>query len=189
MLPKLTKLSCLYDRFDESYSIKRKIALQDYLRILVKIPVIREKSDAFRTFIDMPYEAKKLYDEVLDYMIRIETEGKYDYEDDYRSRGSLLEVSLHVNEGNPQPLIEEDTSADQEQPDDAVAIEQSVYTSPERDIGGFSKAKPAPATAPAAAVVSPVPEIAQPEWEEQTMSGEEKSAEQSEGGNQDDSRS
>lgn len=54
------------NRFDESYGIKRKTDLQDYLRVLAKTPIIREKSEAFQAFIDMPQEALDLQQEEMD---------------------------------------------------------------------------------------------------------------------------
>lgn len=44
------------NKFDESYSLHRKNALQDYLRILAKTPLVKNKFETFHEFLEIPLE-------------------------------------------------------------------------------------------------------------------------------------
>jgi hypothetical protein len=53
-------LSRLYSpRFDDSYSLNRRNSLQEYLRLLCKIPTVRTKFESFREFLEMPIDKIK----------------------------------------------------------------------------------------------------------------------------------
>lgn len=62
-------------RFDDSYSLHRRIALQEYLRIVSKIPYVRHRFRCFDEFVECPVEK----DEVPEETINQPAEGKSFY--------------------------------------------------------------------------------------------------------------
>lgn len=105
MLPNLPKKRWFekqrwLNRFDESYGIKRRLELQDFMRILAKSSIIREKSAAFRSFISMPEDASRLQQEELDaYLVSDEQkfEGGNSFSSDHHYRDSILDTPLGVS--------------------------------------------------------------------------------------------
>lgn len=116
-----------FNRFDETYGIKRRVALQDYMRTLAKMPQIKERSDAFITFLEMPPEVRKVYEAVIQEciqyrgMVEEKNEGVMFFREDepiedfrYRLRDSVLEVPLQTDfddNGEPIPRPGQDMGA------------------------------------------------------------------------------
>eukprot|EP01031_Cornospumella_fuschlensis_P030230 gene30230-36533_t len=110
-----------FNRFDETYGIKRRIALQDYMRTLAKMPQIKERSEAFVSFLEMPPEVRQVYEAVIQEciqyrgMIEEKSEGVMFFREDepienfsHRLRDSILEVPLQTDfDENGDPIATE----------------------------------------------------------------------------------
>lgn len=53
------------NRFDDSYSLHRRIALQEYLRIVAKIPYVRHRFRSFDEFVECPVEKDEITEEMV----------------------------------------------------------------------------------------------------------------------------
>lgn len=153
------------NKYDESYGIKRRMELQDYMRSLAKIDIVREQSFAFRSFISMPEAAQKLMQDQIDEQEGLgagnvsnpapTTEKRLQY------RNSFLEVDLNVefdDEGNPVPPTqstaashaifpivegeEESTPITEEDASPSVHVEKRVGLDSDDDSGEESPLQP-----------------------------------------------
>ncbi|RYH20643.1 hypothetical protein EON65_22870 [archaeon] len=159
-----------FNRFDETYGIKRRVALQDYMRTLAKIPQIKERSEAFVTFLEMPPEVRKVYEAVIQEciqyrgMVEEKNEGVMFFREDepiedfsHRLRDSILEVPLQTDfDDNGEPIqlegqgdvdysgsngVEEDIGEDGKS-----AGDYTIYTISEDNGGGAEQEEESPGT-------------------------------------------
>eukprot|EP00599_Poterioochromonas_sp_BG-1_P006706 CAMPEP_0173145100 /NCGR_PEP_ID=MMETSP1105-20130129/7610_1 /TAXON_ID=2985 /ORGANISM="Ochromonas sp., Strain BG-1" /LENGTH=492 /DNA_ID=CAMNT_0014058873 /DNA_START=16 /DNA_END=1497 /DNA_ORIENTATION=- len=75
------------NKFDESYSLHRKNALQDYLRLLAKTPIVKNRFQSFREFLEIPIEKIKeqcedfdAESEQIDFDLALNQHSKYPQE-------------------------------------------------------------------------------------------------------------